>query len=158
MDDTDSGSTGGPDAPREQPDAGPDQGAETTRHEERAEIGTERREAGRVRVRTEVETVPTQAVVSRGTEELDTSERVPAGEADSGEVETLEDGSLSVPLFEEILEITKRRVVRERVIVRKQTVVEEETVEVELRREHVTVEADDGVEVEHRDHGPSQPS
>ncbi|WP_166389247.1 YsnF/AvaK domain-containing protein [Nocardioides ochotonae] len=145
MNDTDSGAT----APGEEPVA------ETTRHEERAEIGTETHEAGRIRVRKHVEDVPVAQTVAREVEHADASERVPAGEGDSGEVETLPDGSISIPLFEEVLVVTKKRVVRERIIVRKQTVVEEQTVEAEVRREHVTIEADDGVEVERRDRGPS---
>jgi stress response protein YsnF len=38
--------------------------------------------------------------------------------ADSGEVEVLPDGSLSIPVFEEELVVQKRLVVRERIIVR----------------------------------------
>lgn len=144
MNDTDSGASTPEDAP----------GPETTRHEERAEVGTERHEAGRIRVRKHVDTVAAREVVSREVEHAD-PERVPATEGDSGEVETLEDGSLSIPVFEEVLVVTKKVVVRERIIVRKHTVVEEQTVETELRREHVSVEADDGVEVEYRDRGPS---
>ena len=49
-------------------------------------------------------------------------ERVPAGEGDSGEIEVLPDGSVSIPLFEEELVVTRRTVLRERVIVRKQLV------------------------------------
>ena len=46
-------------------------------------------------------------------------------EADSGEVEVLPDGSVSIPVFQEELVIEKRLVVRERVIVRKHTVTED---------------------------------
>ncbi len=144
MNDTDSGATA-PGDPGMDPDT-----VETVRREERAEVGTERREAGRVRVRKQVESVPVQEVVTREVEHADASERVPATEGDSGEVETLEDGSISIPVFEEELVVTKRLVVRERIIVRKHTVLEEETVETELRREHVSVEADDAVEVDDR--------
>jgi len=63
-------------------------------------------------------------------------------EGDSGEVEVLPDGSVSIPVFEEELVIEKRLVVRERVIVRKHTVTEEHLVEADLRRERVEVEAD----------------
>jgi uncharacterized protein (TIGR02271 family) len=125
-------------------------GASVMRHEEQATVGTETHESGRVRVRKHVETTPVEEVVSRSVEHADTSERVPALEGDSGEVETLPDGSVSIPVFEEVLVVTKKLVVRERVIVRKHTVVDEHTLETELRRERVTVEADDGVEVEER--------
>jgi stress response protein YsnF len=134
----------------DEPETSPETGPEVTRHEERAEVGTERHAAGRIRVRSEVETVPARETVSRHVERVGDPERVPAAEGDSGQVETLEDGSVSIPVFEEVLVVTKKLVVRERIIVRKQTVVEEETVETELRREHVVVEADEGVEVEDR--------
>ena len=41
------------------------------------------------------------------------------GDYDSGEIEYLDDGGISVPLIEEELVVLKRKVVRERVIVRK---------------------------------------
>ncbi len=111
-------------------------------HEERAQLGTEVHESGRVKVRKHVETYPVEETVPRSVEHADTSERVAAVEGDSGEVETLEDGSISIPVFEEVLVVTKRLVVRERVIVRKKTVVDEYTLQTELQREHVTVDGD----------------
>jgi uncharacterized protein (TIGR02271 family) len=125
------------------------QPAEVTLHEEQAHTGTEVTEAGRVRVRKHVETYPVTETVPRNVEHADTSERVAAVEGDSGEVETLEDGSVSIPVFEEVLVVTKRLVVRERVIVRKKTVVDEYTLQTELRREHATVEGD--IEVPERE-------
>jgi uncharacterized protein (TIGR02271 family) len=115
---------------------------EVTLHEERAHVGTETVESGSVRVRKHVESYPVTEVVPRNIEHADTSERVAAVEGDSGEVETLEDGSISIPVFEEVLVVTKRLVVRERVIVRKRTVIDEYTLQTELQREHVTVEGD----------------
>ena len=116
--------------------------AAVTLHEEQAHAGTELTESGRVRVRKHVETYPVTETVPRNVEHADTSERVAAVEGDSGEVETLEDGSISIPVFEEVLVVTKRLVVRERVIVRKKTVVDEYTLQTELQREHVTVDGD----------------
>jgi uncharacterized protein (TIGR02271 family) len=121
--------------------------AETVRHEERMATGTELHETGRVRVRKHVETHPVEYSVPRDVEHVDTSERVSASEGDSGEVEVLEDGSVSIPIFEEVLVVTKKLVVRERVIVRKHTVVDEHTLQTELRREHVSVDADDSVDL-----------
>ena len=116
-------------------------------------------ESGRVRVRKHVETYPVTEVVPRNVEHADTSERATAVEGDSGEVETLEEGSISIPIFEEVLVVTKRLVVRERVIVRRRTVVDEYTLETELRREHVTVEGDiDTSENDGRDAPASQQS
>ena len=71
-------------------------------------------------------------------------ERVDAQERDSGQVETLPDGSLSIPVFEERLVVRKEVVVRERVIVRKETVTEQRRIETELRKERVEVEEVDG--------------
>ena len=116
-------------------------------HEERLDVGSEVRDVGSVKVRKHVETYPVEEVVPRSIEHADTSERMPADEDDSGEVLTLEDGSVSIPVFEEVLVVTKRLVVRERVIVRKQTVIDEYTLQTELRREHVTVEADGDVDL-----------
>ncbi len=74
-------------------------------------------------------------------------ERVPIGEGDSGEIETLPDGSLSIPLYEEELVVTKRTILRERIIVRKEIAARTQRVEAQLRREQVEIEADDEVEV-----------
>lgn len=128
--------------------------ASVVRHEERSVVGTEQHESGRVHVRKHVETYPVEETVSRSVEHADTSERVPALKGDSGEVETLEDGAVSIPVFEEVLVVTKKLVVRERVIVRKHTVVDEHTLQTELRREHVEVEGDEGIEVEDRRSAP----
>jgi uncharacterized protein (TIGR02271 family) len=116
--------------------------AGVTRHEERLDVAKELHESGRVKVRKHVETYPVTEAVPRNIEHADTSERVAAEEGDSGEVITLDDGSVSIPVFEEVLVVTKRLVVRERVIVRKRTVVDEYTLQTELQREHVTVEGD----------------
>jgi uncharacterized protein (TIGR02271 family) len=133
-------------ADRTAEDATYDRGAaEAVRHEERLDVGTEVEESGRVHVRKHVETHPVEYSVPRDVEHVDTNERIPAEEGDSGEVELLDDGSVSIPVFEEVLVVTKRLVVRERVIVRKRTVVDEYRLQTELRREEVTVEADEGV-------------
>jgi uncharacterized protein (TIGR02271 family) len=54
---------------------------------------------------------------------------------------------VSIPVFEEELVITKRRVLRERIIVRKRVVTEQETVEADLRRERVEVDVQGDVDV-----------
>jgi uncharacterized protein (TIGR02271 family) len=79
--------------------------------------------------------------VGRDVEHVDV-EHHPAGDTDSGEVETLEDGSVSIPVFEEELVVTKRLVVRERIVVRKRTTTEYQRVEAELRRERVEIDVD----------------
>ena len=68
-------------------------------------------------------------------------ERSPAADGDSGEIETLADGSVSIPVFEEEIVVTKRLVVRERVIVRKRTSTEPRLIKAELRRERIELAA-----------------
>jgi uncharacterized protein (TIGR02271 family) len=120
---------------------------ELTRYEEELLPRAETEEAGAVRVRKHVETDAAEEQVSREVEQAGI-ERVPVEGEDSGLVETLPDGSVSIPVFEEELVVTKRLVVRERVIVRKQKRVEQETVEAELRKERVEIEADPGVQLD----------
>lgn len=71
---------------------------------------------------------------------------------DSGKVEYLADGSISIPVIDEELVVTKRRVVRERVIIRKHQEVERKRVDAELAKERVEVlrEGDPGVERDER--------
>ncbi|MDQ3778709.1 MAG: YsnF/AvaK domain-containing protein [Actinomycetota bacterium] len=109
------------------------------RYEEELDVGTQAVEAGTVRARKTVETDDVDEVVGREIEHADV-ERVAAAEGDSGEVETLPDGSVSIPVLEEELVITKRLVVRERILIRKRTVTEEQRVRAELRRERVEIE------------------
>jgi uncharacterized protein (TIGR02271 family) len=66
---------------------------------------------------------------------------------DSGEIETLADGSLSIPVFAEEVIITKRTVLKERVVIRKSTITETERIKLDLRRERISIEADPGIEV-----------
>jgi uncharacterized protein (TIGR02271 family) len=111
-------------------------------HEEQARVDKRWEGVGYARVRREVETERVRERHPRGVEEI-AHERVPVRDGDSGRVETLPDGSVSIPLYEERLVVTRQTVLRERVIVRKDVVTEWETVEDELRREHVRFETDD---------------
>lgn len=121
--------------------------ASTVRREEEIELGTTTREMGSVRARKHVDTEHVERVVPREVEYSDGVDRVGANAEDSGRVETLQDGSVSIPIFEEEIVITKRLVVRERVVIRKKTVTEEHRVEAEVRRERVEIEADPEVEL-----------
>lgn len=121
--------------------------ASVIRHEEELRVGAIPVEAGAVRVRKFVETEQVEDVVPRATEYADVERAAPL-EQDSGEIETLPDGSISVPVYEEQLVVQKRMVVRERIIVRKRTVSEERRVQAELQKERVEVEADPGVELQ----------
>jgi hypothetical protein len=62
---------------------------------------------------------------------------------DSGEVEFLSDGSISIPVLEEELVVTKRLVVRERIIVHRDTLVEKRHITANLRKERVAPEESD---------------
>ncbi len=121
-------------------------GHEVIRSEEELDVAARQREAGRVRARKVVDHEHVEQTVPVGTEHADT-ERVAAVEGDSGQVETLPDGSLSIPVFEEQIVVTKRLVVRERVVVRKHTVYEEHVVSADLRREELDIEVDGDVSV-----------
>ena len=121
-------------------------GAETIRHEEVLEIGTESRELGSVHARKRIDTEHVEELVDRGVEHADVERGGPL-ENDPGEVVELPDGSLSIPVLEEQLVVTKRVVVRERIIVRKHTVTEQHRVSADLRKERVEIEADPGVTV-----------
>lgn len=125
--------------------AGVDGDVAVVRSEEELEVGVTERTAGAVRARKRVETEHVEQLVDRGIEHAEV-ERSAVVEGDSGEVETLPDGSISIPVFEEQLVVEKRLVVRERIIIRKHTVVEHELVEADLQKEHVDVEADAAVQ------------
>ncbi|MCU1691115.1 MAG: hypothetical protein JWM64_206 [Frankiales bacterium] len=114
--------------------------------QERLVTGTETEQRGSVRARKEVDVERVEQVVPRGVEHADV-ERVGVLEGDSGQVETLPDGSLSIPVFEEQIVVEKRLVVRERVVLRKHTVYEEHRVQADLKRERLEVETEGDVRV-----------
>ena len=118
-----------------------DEDASVVRHEEEVELGTQAHQAGSVRARKRVDSERVHRLEPRAVEYGD-FERAPAGSGDSGEIETLEDGSISIPLFEERLVVNKELFVRERVILRKRTVTEQHRIEAELRKERIEVEGD----------------
>ena len=124
------------------------------RQEEELTVAIRAQEAGGLGVRKVVDVEQTETIVPVGTEHAEL-ERYPVAEADSGEVEVLEDGSISIPVFQEELVVEKRLVVRERVIVRKHTVTEDRLVEADLRRERVEIDVDPGVadRVTHEEEG-----
>ena len=120
--------------------------ATVTRHEEELVARTSADEAGSVRVRKHVDTYPVERVMERHIERAEMADRVGPNENDSGEIETLPDGSISIPVLEEELVVTKRLVVRERVIVRKATVTDAQRINAQLKKERVEVVTDPGVE------------
>jgi uncharacterized protein (TIGR02271 family) len=114
------------------------------RHEESASVDKAWRAIGQVRARKEVDVERVRQDVPYETEDV-RLERIPAADGDSGTIETLPDGSISIPLFEEELVVTRRSVLRERVIVRKETVTEHKRVEADVRKERIEFEADDEI-------------
>jgi uncharacterized protein (TIGR02271 family) len=115
---------------------------DVVRHEQELEVDVVEEPIGRVRARKRIDSRDVSEDVEREVEDADVS-REPAGEADSGEIETLPDGSVSIPLFEEELVVTKRLVVRERLVIRKRRRVETERVEATLRSERIEVETEE---------------
>jgi len=118
--------------------------AGVVRSEEQLVIGVVEEEVGKVRIRRDTVSEPYARSVERQLEEADVERRA-ATDGDSGQIETLADGSVSIPVFEEELVVEKRLVVRERIIVRKRTITEERVIEAELRRQRVEIETEDGV-------------
>lgn len=117
------------------------------RHEEQlVDQGSEWREIGGVRARKVVGTYRVVEDVPVAVDDVRFA-RAPVEDGDSGQVETLPDGSISIPVFEEEVVIEKRTILKERVIVRRDVVTETARVETELRQERVEVEADPGVEL-----------
>lgn len=117
---------------------------EVVRHEEEAAVTPTPREAGAVRLRKRVDRLLVKAEVARRIEDAEVECR-PVEAGDSGEVETLADGSVSIPIFEEEIVVTKRMVVRERLIVKKASRSEHVTVPLELKRERIGIEAEESV-------------
>ena len=129
--------------------------ASTIRHEEEVVgVDTPWRGIGHVRARKRIVTERVRTSVPREVETVELA-RAPVAENDSGETETLPDGSISIPVYEEEVVVTKRKVLRERVIVRKQTVTEQQRVRVDLQKERVEVEADEGVGVYGEPYAPA---
>lgn len=114
------------------------------RAEEELRVGTSEEVVGALHARKRVETENVAAHVPRSREDGD-FERAPASEDDSGEIETLPDGSVSIPLLEERLVVRREVFVRERVILRKHTITEQHELETELRRERLELDVDDDV-------------
>ena len=113
------------------------------------------RGVGFLRARTRIETATVDEAMLRQTQEVDL-ERVPPTEDDAGGVQTLPDGGVSIPIYEERLVVRKEVVLKERLVVRKKIVTEKEQVQTEIRREQVEVDIDDSIadRVEYEPPGP----
>jgi uncharacterized protein (TIGR02271 family) len=138
-----------------EPRSRPDElaGESLVRHEQKLEVGKRLEEIGAVRARKVLETERVERSIPLEHEIVEL-ERLPADANDSGRVEELPDGSISIPVFGEEIEVRKRVVVKERVRLAKRTITDEETVATNLARERIHIDADPHVDV--RELAPEQ--
>lgn len=133
---------------RTMPAQSPREGAEVpmteiTRFEEQMRIGTERHEAGRVRVHKWVETETVERTIPVSHEELKVDrEPITAGRPDPKV--TIAEEDQEIILYEERPVIAKETVPVERVRLRTEQVQDEQTIRGELRKERIEVTRDDG--------------
>jgi uncharacterized protein (TIGR02271 family) len=104
-----------------------------------------------------VEQLPVEGTTSRRVYHAEI-EHVAPDENDDGRMRTLEDGSYSIPVFEEQLVVTKRTVVRERVLVRQRPIVEDVAISDHVRREHFEIEQAEPPAPPARTASPSEPA
>jgi len=124
--------------------SGPTTDEAMTRSEERLNVGTERREAGRARLRKYV-TTETQTVNVPVTKEEVRLEREPITEANIDQAMSggdLTEEEHEVTLHEEQVVVDKQTVPVERVRVDKETVVENERVSEDVRKEQIDFDKD----------------
>jgi uncharacterized protein (TIGR02271 family) len=128
--------------------SGPTTDDAMTRSEEELHVGTERREAGRARLRkyveteTRNETVPVQRETVRVEREPITDSNV--DRAMRGPEISEEEHEVILTAEEPVVE--KRTVPKERVRLEKDVVTDEETVSDEVRKERITTEGDAGID------------
>ncbi len=123
----------------------PSDDAVVIRHEEVASVGARWRGAGSVKAKKHVDKLKVNELLERNRERVEL-ERIPIEDGDAGRTETLADGSISIPVYEERLVITKEVVLTERVVIRKEIETVNERVRDELRKERVEIETDGEVE------------
>lgn len=114
------------------------------RSEEEATFATAERDVGKVRIRKDLERFEFDELVPYAVEHAEV-ERIQPHPDDSGEIETLPDGTVSIPVLSEQLVVEKRLVVTERLLVRKRVETKEQRVSAELTRQVVSIDADETV-------------
>jgi len=119
-------------------------GAEVTQalelREEELVAHTELRERGEIEVRTVVDEVPGRLEVDAYREEV-VVEHEPVGQTVSEREQSREEnGALVIPIYEEVLVVTKRLVLKERIHVRRVGSTERQLFQDTLRRERLVVE------------------
>ncbi|SNS21660.1 PRC and DUF2382 domain-containing protein [Actinomadura mexicana] len=142
------GTAGERGAGRTMPPQSAREGAETpmteiTRSEEQMRIGTERHEAGRVRVRKWIETETVEQTIPVSHEEI-RIDREPIAGGRPDPKATIAEADQEIILYEERPVISKETVPVERVRLRTEQVQDEQTVRGELRKERIEVTRDDG--------------
>lgn len=103
------------------------------------------REAGRVEVHKDVKTEKKTVTVPVTKEEIHV-ERVPGSQAAPPSSATFKEGDVSIPVYEEEIEIKKRPVIREEVRVSKTSHEEHRAASADTRREEVSVDSEGKVE------------
>jgi len=127
--------------------SGPTTDDAMTRSEERLNVGTEKQEAARVRLRKYVTTENVTKTVPVQREEV-RLEREPITEANRGQAMSgpdLSDEEHEVILHEERPVVDKETVPVERVRLNKDTVTDQVTVDEEVRKERIETDGDDGI-------------
>ncbi|MFB4308266.1 PRC and DUF2382 domain-containing protein [Actinomadura sp. GTD37] len=122
---------------------------EITRSEEQMRIGTERHEAGRVRVHKFIETEMVERTVPVSHEEIRIDREPIVGGEPNPKITIAEDDH-EIILYEERPVIAKETVPVERVHVRTEQVQDEQTVRGELRKERIEVTRDEETAAERR--------
>ena len=112
------------------------------RHEEELRVEPRMREIGNLHAVKRVETERVERVVDRDVEHFETVDRQPVTDDDDGEIAVLEDGSISIPVFEEVLVVEKRPIIRERIVIKKESEAERYRVETRLRRERIEADSE----------------
>jgi uncharacterized protein (TIGR02271 family) len=131
---------------QETPREWPASEAVVVRHEEEPTLWKRRKISGVLTARRRVRVERTAVDLPVEVERL-VQQRIAKHENDDGRVETLPDGSISIPVYREELIVTKRTVLAERIIIRKEAVTELQRVQADLRREHVELETEGTVEI-----------
>ena len=124
--------------------SGPETDDAVTRSEEELDVGTTRREAGRVRLRKYVDTEQVTETVPVEHEEV-RIEREPVSEANADAAldgPAISEEEHEVTLHEERPVVEKRAVPKERIRLDKEVVTEEEQVADEVRKERVEIDDD----------------
>ena len=125
--------------------SGPTTDDAMTRSEERVNVGTQRREAGRARLRKYVTTETVSQTVPVSHEEV-TLEREPITDANAGDAydgPAISEEEHEVVLHEEVPVVEKEAVAVERVKLGTETVTDETQVSADVRKEHVELEDGD---------------